>query len=93
MLGGASRGSLPRGSGGGEPATRLTELRVEVALGHLGHVVLVQELALVPLLAQPPQPVFAHDRLLAADVAERAHAPCRGRRVGGWVWCEEPGGP
>lgn len=40
----------------------------------------MQELALVPLLAQPPQPVFAHNCLLAADVAERTHAPCQGDR-------------
>lgn len=29
----------------------LTELGVEIALGHLGHVVLMQELALVPFFA------------------------------------------
>lgn len=53
---------------------RRTELRVEVAFGHLGHVVLVEELALVSLLTQPPQPVLAHHRLLPADVTERTHA-------------------
>lgn len=53
----------------------LPELGVEVALRHLGHVVLVQELTLVPLLAQPPQPVLTHNRLLATDMAEWAHAP------------------
>ena len=57
----------------------LTKLRVEVALRHLGHVVLMQELTLVPLLAQPPQPVFAHHCLLATNVAKWAHAPCGGR--------------
>lgn len=57
----------------------LTKLRVEVALGHLGHVILMQELTLVPLLAQPPQPVFAHHCLLTTNVAKWAHAPCVGR--------------
>lgn len=53
----------------------LSKLRVEVALGHLGHVILMQELTLVPLLAQPPQPVFAHHCLLTTNVAKWAHAP------------------
>lgn len=39
----------------------------------------MEELALVPLLAQPPQPVFAHHCLLTTNVAKRAHAPCGGR--------------
>lgn len=60
----------------------LTEFWIEVALRHLGHVILVQELTLVPLLAQPPKPVFAHHCLLAADVAKWAHAPCQGRHGG-----------
>ena len=68
------------------PGHLLTELGVEVALRHLGHVVLVQELALVPLLAQPPQPVFTHNRLLATDMAEWAHASCQER-----AHCEEGG--
>jgi hypothetical protein len=33
----------------------------EVALGHLAHVVLVQEFTLVALFAQTAQPVLAHD--------------------------------
>lgn len=56
-------------------------LHAPTALGHLGHVVLVQELAVVALHAQRAQPVAAHDRaalevLLGALVAERgaAHA-------------------
>lgn len=57
----------------------LTELGVKVALGHLGHVVLMQELALVPFLAQSSQPVFAHNCLLTTDVSEWTHAPCQGR--------------
>jgi len=51
------------------------EARVEVALGHLGHVVLVQELALVALFAESAQPVLAHDRPVAADVPEGTGAP------------------
>ena len=43
---------------------------VEVALRHLTHVVLVQELALVSLLTQPPEPVLAHDGLVPPDVSE-----------------------
>lgn len=50
----------------------LTVLGEEVALRHLGQVVLVQELALVALLAEPAQPVLAHDALLARHVSEGA---------------------
>lgn len=47
------------------------EARVKIALGHLGHVVLVQELALVTLFAEATQPMLAHDGAVAADVPER----------------------
>ena len=42
---------------------------VEVTLRHLTHVVLVEELTLVPLLTQPPQPVLADDGLVTPDVS------------------------
>ena len=56
---------------------------VEVALRHLAHVVLVEELAVVALLAESPQPVLADDGLVAADVSKRAARPAgtRGRHV------------
>ena len=43
---------------------------VEVTLRHLTHVVLVEELTLVPLLTQPPQPVLADNSLVAPDMSE-----------------------
>jgi len=43
---------------------------VEVALRHLTHVVFVEELALVPLLTEPPEPVFADDGFVSPDVSE-----------------------
>ena len=43
---------------------------VEVALRHLAHVVLVEELALVSLLTQPPEPVLADDGFVPPDVSE-----------------------
>lgn len=48
---------------------------IEVALRHLAHVVLVQELALVALLAQAPQPVLADDSPVALHVSEGAVRP------------------
>ena len=48
------------------------EPRVEVALRHLGHVELVQELALVTFLAQTTQPVLAYNRPVASNVSEWA---------------------
>lgn len=56
----------------------------EVALGHLAQVVLVQELAALALLAQRPQPVLAHERVVAGVGAARRvrrHVPVRTRRA------------
>lgn len=45
---------------------------IEVALRHLGHVILVEELALVTLLAKTSQPVLADHGAVATDVSVRA---------------------
>lgn len=44
----------------------VTVAHEEVALGHLPQVILVQELAMLALLAQPAQPVLADERVQAA---------------------------
>ena len=46
----------------------------EVADGHLGHVVLVEKLTLVSLLAQVAEPVLAHHSSLSPHVAKGAVA-------------------
>lgn len=48
------------------------ETGVEVALGHLGHIVLVQELALVTLFAEAAQPMLADYGAVTAHVTEGA---------------------
>lgn len=47
------------------------EPRVKVTFRHLGHVVLVQELALVSLLTQRTQPMLADDCAVTANMPER----------------------
>lgn len=51
----------------------LSKLGVEVAFRHLGHVVFMEKLALVSLLAQSSEPMFTHHCLLSADVTEWTH--------------------
>ena len=48
----------------------LAEPLEEIADGHLGHFVLVEEFTVVPLLAEVAHPVFAHHRSLSTHVAE-----------------------
>lgn len=45
---------------------------VEVALWHLGHVIFMQELALVTLLAEPSQPMLANNGAVTSDMPVRA---------------------
>lgn len=54
--------------------TAFTKFGVEVALRHLGHVVFMEELALVSFLTESSEPVFTHHRLLSADVSEWTHS-------------------
>lgn len=51
-----------------------TKLGVEVAFRHLGHVVLMKELALVSFLTQSSEPVLTHHSLLSTDVTEGTHS-------------------
>lgn len=48
------------------------EARVKVAFGHFCHVEFVQELALVAFFAEAPEPMFANNRPISADVTEGA---------------------
>ena len=60
----------------------LTELSVEVALWHLCHIVLVQKLARVALLAESSEPVFADDGSVSAEVTEGAKVASRTPTLG-----------
>lgn len=63
---------------------------VEVALRHLGHIVLVEELTLISLLAESSEPVLAHYSLVSTDVSEGTRG--RLRAVGPHVEVAD-GGP
>lgn len=51
----------------------LAKFGVEVAFRHLGHVIFMEELALVSLLTESSEPVLTHHRLLSTDVTEWTH--------------------
>lgn len=78
-------------AGTGKEPGGLTELGEEVALGHPGEVVLVQEPALVAPLAQASQPVLAHHRLLPVVVPERTQPPWGPERPAGSPRNPQPG--
>jgi hypothetical protein len=59
----------------------LAEPLKEVADGHLGHFILVEEFTVVSLLAEVAHPVFADHRPLSSHVAERTVAPSRTHSV------------
>lgn len=44
---------------------------VKITFRHFGHIIFVQEFALVAFFAQTPQPMLAHDGTVTTDVAER----------------------
>ena len=66
------------------PVVALPKLLKEVTNRHFGHVVLVQELALVPLLAQMSEPVLADDCTLSSHVTKwtvGASAACTNHKI------------
>lgn len=48
------------------------ESRVEIAFRHFGHIILVQELALISLFAESPQPMLAHHCSVSFEMSEGA---------------------